>query len=264
HWKFDEGSGTFAEDFSDYDNHGTLETLDVNISWVAGHDGNAVDVNGGRVRVPDAPELRPMHEVSVLTWIKYSDEQDNARVVTKGSADSNDTYQLEVNSDDSVAFYIRDGNDDDPCGHVGYSAQSDIEMARDEDEWTHVAGTFDGNTIKCYINGELVAESDDANVPAIPYLCQDTNDLGIGNRPDANELEHNKEAFKGTIDDVRIYDRGLSQAEVAWLATEGTGYVPLTSPYNIYSDHPSQEVVNMKDFAELMYYWGDEQLWPPE
>jgi hypothetical protein len=39
--------------------------------------------------------------------------------------------------------------------------------------------------------------------------------------------------------------------------------VALTSPYNIYSGE-SPEVVNMKDFAELMYYWGDEQLWPPE
>jgi hypothetical protein len=181
--------------------------------------------------------------------------------VTKGSADANETYQLEVDSEDVLAFYIRDGNDYDPCGHVNYKAQSDIVMARDE--WTHLAGTFDGEIIKCYINGELVAENNDPNLSAIPYLCQDTNDLGIGNRPDANEVSYNKEKFKGTIDDVRIYDYGLSQAEVAWLATDGTGYVALTSPYNIYSGE-SPEVVNMKDFAELMYYWGDEKLWPPE
>jgi hypothetical protein len=202
-----------------------------------------------------------MHQVSVLAWIKYSEEQDNARIVTKGGGDANETYELEVDDDDTVAFYVRDGNDDDPCGHVGYSEQSDIAMARDE--WTHVAGTFDGDTIKCYINGELVAESDDPNLSAIPYLCQDVNDLGIGNRPDANEVKFKKNKFKGMIDDVRIYDCGLSQAEVAWLATDGTGYVPFTSPYDIYGGE-SPKVVNMKDFAELLKYWGDETLWPPD
>ncbi|MHC4336268.1 MAG: LamG domain-containing protein, partial [Planctomycetota bacterium] len=254
HWKLDEGTGTSAEDSSDYDNHGTLEdTEQGSYEWVVGHDGNAVDVNGGRISVPDAPELRPMHEVSVSAWIKYSDEQDDARIVCKGSEDSNETYQLELDDDDDLVFHIRDGNDDDPCGHVGYEA-GNLLVARDE--WAHVAGTFDGEIIRCYINGELAGENDDPNISAIPYLCQDTNDLGIGIRPDVNE-----NAFEGTIDDVRIYDYGLSQAEVAWLATDGTGYVALTSPYNIYSGE-SPEVVNMKDFAELMYYWGDEQLWP--
>ncbi|MHC4707875.1 MAG: LamG domain-containing protein, partial [Planctomycetota bacterium] len=262
HWKLDEGEGAFAYDSSIYDNNGIVETNDVNVFWVVGHDGNALEfVDGGRVRVDHTPELTPMHQVSVSAWIKYSDKQDNARVVTKGSADSNETYQLEVDGEDVLAFYIRDGNDDDPCGHVDYKVQSDIVIRRDE--WTHVAGTFDANTIKCYINGELVAESDDPNIPAIPYLCQDTNDLGIGNRPDANEVRYNEDAFKGTIDDVRIYDYGLSQAEVGWLASEGTGYVPLTSPYNIYSGE-FQEAVNLKDFAELLNYWGDEQLWPAE
>jgi hypothetical protein len=251
HWTFDEGNDTDVYDSSSYGHHGFLETLDVNVSWVVGRDGNALDVNGGRVRVYDTPELR--------LWVKYSEEQDNARVVCKGSGDSNETYQLEVDSDDDLVFYIRDGNDDDPCGHEGYQAGSDLRIPRDE--WAHLAGTFDGEIIKCYINGELAAENDDPNISAIPYLCQDTNDLGIGNRPDANKVRFNDNEFKGMIDDVRIYDYGLAHAEVAWLATDGGGYVPLTSPYNIYSGE-FQEAVNMKDLAELMRFWLEEKLWP--
>jgi hypothetical protein len=77
-------------------------------------------------------------------------------------------------------------------------------------------------------------------------------------RPDSNDDD-----FEGMIDDVRIYNYGLSQAEVAWLASDGTGYVPLRSKYNIKSGE-SPEAVNFRDFAELLKYWGDELLWPPE
>jgi hypothetical protein len=48
---------------------------------------------------------------------------------------------------------------------------------------------------------------------------------------------------------------------VAWLATDGTGYVPLSLPTNIYSGE-APEVVNMKDFAKLIDAWGEEKLWP--
>jgi hypothetical protein len=65
------------------------------------------------------------------------------------------------------------------------------------------------------------------------------------------------------IDDVRIYNYGLSQAEVAWLASDGTGYVPLRSKYNIYSDEDRQKV-NFRDYAKIFDAWNDKQLWPPE
>jgi hypothetical protein len=65
------------------------------------------------------------------------------------------------------------------------------------------------------------------------------------------------------IDDVRIYNYGLSQAEVAWLASDGTGYVPLRSKYNIFYDEDRQKV-NFRDYAKIFDAWNDKQLWPPE
>jgi hypothetical protein len=257
-WKFDEGSGSTASDSSIYTNNGTLEILDVNVSWVVGHDGNALEFDGGRVRVPDAAELRPMEQVSVSAWIKYSDEQEDGRVVVKGG-DEDETYQLEVDDDDDLKFHIRDGNDYDPCDNEyrGYMAESDND-AIDRDEWTHVAGTFDANTLKCYVNGELAGENNDPNIGAILFLLQDTNDLGIGMRPDDEDNE-----FEGMIDDVRIYDYGLPQAEVAWLATGGTGILEVQSIANLINDEPAgKRAVNLRDLAILADDWLVQELYP--
>jgi hypothetical protein len=212
-WNFDEdgGGGSVVTDSSSNGHDGVIEINDVNVYWVAGHPNDvnyALNFNGGRVRVDHAPELMPMEQVSVSAWIKYSTQQNNGRVVAKG-ADDKETFQLEVDGDDDLKFSVRDGYDPGLAEYPQYDAQSDKD-AVERDEWVHVAGTYDGNSVKAYVNGELVAENNDAN--AIAYfghpLSQDTNDLAIGNKPPGED-----DPFIGIIDDVRVYDYGLS-AEV--------------------------------------------------
>jgi hypothetical protein len=251
-WKLDEGSGSTANDFSGKDHHGTLEILDVNVSWVSGHDANALEFSGGRVRVSDTPELRPTDEVSACAWIYYSEGQNSARVVVKGPDDF-EAYDLEVN-DYKLIFLVRDGGEMEDGKYKKYSTESTGDI--DRDEWVHVAGTYDGNAVKCYINGEVAGTNNNANTLA--FLSQDTNDLAIGNRSDDDE-----KPFEGMIDDVRVYDYGLSAEEVVWLATDGTGIFALQSIANLYNDEdPGERVVNLKDFAKLAVGWRDEIKWP--
>jgi hypothetical protein len=259
-WEFDTGTGDTAYDSSDYLRHGTIEINDVNVWWVAGvNDVNyALEFDGGRVRVSDASHLRPTDQVSVSAWIKYSDEQDDspARVVVKG-ADNKETYALKVSEDDRLEFEVRDGNDYDldEDEYEDYDAESD-EDTLDRDEWIHIAGTYDGNSLKCYINGELAKENHDAN--AIVFLCQDTNDLAIGGRSDENDRK-----FKGTIDDVRIYDYGLSAEEVAYLATDGGGIFTVQSIANLINDEPlGERSINLRDFDKLAGAWLEQKLYP--
>ncbi|MHC4387804.1 MAG: LamG domain-containing protein [Planctomycetota bacterium] len=255
-WKLDEDSGSDANDSSGNGHHGTIEVLDVNVWRVAGRPNDvnyALDFDGGRVRVLDHQDLRPLHQVSVSAWIKYSDEQSSGRVVAKG-ADDKETYQLEVDGDDDLKFSVRDGNDPNADD---YEAQSDDD-ALDRDEWVHVAGTYDGNTVKCYVNGELAAENNDPNISAIPFLAQDTNDLAIGNKPGGED-----DRFVGIIDDVRVYDYGLSQEEVRYLTTDGTGVLAMQSIANLSDEEtPGDRVVNFKDFAILADDWLVQELYP--
>ena len=71
-----------------------------------------------------------------------------------------------------------------------------------------MAGTYDNNSVKFYLNGELKDTLDDPNAWGIT-LSQDTNDLGIGKQPEENDNQ-----FEGIIDEVRLYDRALSDEEV--------------------------------------------------
>ena len=61
--------------------------------------------------------------------------------------------------------------------------------------------------------------------------------------------------WPGSIDDVRIYDRALTQEEISWLAG-------ITAPFSEPFDLNVDGEVNFNDFAELAAWWLDEQLWP--
>jgi hypothetical protein len=251
-WKLDDGDGNIATDSSVYSNHGTVETNTVNVDWVIGrNDVNyALEFSGGKVLVQDAPELRPLHQVSAAAWINYSEaQQGQARVVVKG-ADNRESYGLEASGNDQLRFAVRDGNDPNLSAYPRYASTSD-NGALDRDEWVHVAGTFDGNSVKTYIDGVLVAENNDPNLSAIPFLSQDINDLAIGSR-----AESFNNPFDGIIDDVRVYDRGLTAAEIGYLASDGTGIVEEEFIANLIDpEGPGERAVNMRDFAILADEW---------
>jgi len=258
-WKLDDGGGSVVTDYAGLDDHnGVIETLDVNVFWVDGRiDGNALEFDGGRVRVTDAPALKSMNQLTVCAWVKYPETHDqSARVVVKG-ADNKETFALEVSGDDELSFYVRDGNDPNLSSFPMYSADSN---ELDKGEWTHVAGTYDGNTVKSYVNGVLEVTNNDAN--EIAYfghpLSQDTNDLAIGNRSDDDNR-----AFIGTIEDVRLYNYALSEEEIAYIATDTTRIFSVQSIANLYNDEDlGERAVNIRDFAVIANSWLVQRLWP--
>jgi hypothetical protein len=73
--------------------------------------------------------------------------------------------------------------------------------------WSHLAGTYDGTNIRLYVNGVLVRTTlMTAGMPGT------VGPLRIG----GNEvsLPFGGQFFKGLIDEIRIYNRALSQAEI--------------------------------------------------
>jgi hypothetical protein len=241
HWKLDGN----ANDSSVYANHGAAEG---SYEWVAGHDNQAAKFTSGRILVPDAPQLKPPAQVSATTWMYYSGYTgDAARVVVKGRNDM-ESYCIEAGGEDNISFYVGDTNG------TRYFASSD-EGDIYPDEWQHLAGTYDAATVKCYVNAQVVATESAAAIP----LSQDSNGLAIANKAD----DDNDKPLSGTVDDVRVYNRALTAAEVAYLATDGTGYMPLASLANIFDTEPAgQKAVNVRDAAMMLATWLEEELWP--
>jgi len=69
--------------------------------------------------------------------------------------------------------------------------------------WTHITATYDGSTLRLYVNGALVSSR------ALTVSINSTSQpLRIGGNTIWSEW------FAGLIDDVRIYDRALSAAEI--------------------------------------------------
>jgi hypothetical protein len=244
-WKLDGN----ADDSSTYANHGAAQG---SFQWVTGYiDTGAVEFtgDGGKVLVPNAAQLNPTTAVTAMAWVNYSQSQDySARAIAKGAdANDNEAYAIQITSDDQVSFFIRT----EP-NHANRGVNS-RENSLAHDTWVHVAGSYDGDTVKVYINGRL-ADSDSIGAETI---IVDSNGLAIGDAVDVDR------AFIGKVDDVRVYDVALSDENVAYIATQGTGYVPLQADVNIYdAEAAGSKAVNFKDLAELMTAWLEQKLWP--
>jgi hypothetical protein len=245
HWELD-GDAT---DSSASAYHGTAKG---GYGWTTGKVGQAIDLSGGWVVVEDegnTPKLRPKHYVSVMAWVYLNGQiGGDERIVIKGRND-NETFGLEADDDDGAVFIMRDANN--PGDVLSVNSGSNVVAGN---EWIHIAGTYDNNDQLVYVNGAV----EDSNARGAIELIADVNDgLGIGGRyGDGGD-------FDGKIDDVRVYDRAVTAAEIGYMACGSDGLCPLESVANFYSGE-SPEIINFKDFAKLFDNWGVEQLWPPE
>jgi hypothetical protein len=86
-------------------------------------------------------------------------------------------------------------------------------------EWTHLAATYDGKTIHYYFNGN--PDGTYSNIPG-GAIASNQDNVHLGGRKVGEP--HN---FDGIIDEVRIYNRALNEAEVkANMTSDGTAVNP--------------------------------------
>ena len=208
---FDEGEGNIAGDSSRYGNHGYLQGMKPNLpNWVDGKFGKALEFNGQNnwVEVPHKDILSVDKAVTGMAWIKAkrhtggSTKAQWAGVVTKGNNPR--SYSLYTTSDGGGALHF---------SSMGVSTSAlKIEL----NKWQHVVAQHTGKSHIYYINGELAGEFDGKD--ALPGL-KDKESVMI-----ARSHEGSRE-FEGVIDEVKIWNRVLSEKEVNHHMTVGKGQV---------------------------------------
>ena len=190
---FHAGSGTAVADSSGRNNNGTH----ANAAWTAaGRNGGGMTFNGtsSLVTVPDSATLDLTNGMTLEAWVRPTALGTTWRTVMMKESGTNLAYALYAHDGSRPSPWIRPGNQDRFV--VGTAALA-------ANTWTHLASTYDGAALRLYVNGTQVATS---NVTGL--LPVSTGALRIGGNSIWGEY------FAGDLDDIRIYSRALTAAEV--------------------------------------------------
>ena len=159
------------------------------------------------IEIADSPSLRPT-DITLSGWFNFftvSSELKSLIGKTVGTAWS-DSYTIWRHGDLKAATGTPTMLD-----YLSYN------LAIVQGDWYHISYTYDddANTHSLYINGELVLSEE--NTTTIVY---DNHPLMLGAEIENESLDF---FFHGLIDDVRIYDRALTENEIETVYLEGTG-----------------------------------------
>ncbi len=197
-WKFDEAEGRNAGDSSTNNNVGRLVG---NPRWqpLTGIAGGALVFDGVNdyVDCGNDSSLDITEQITVATWVKMN-EAGNSQFqpyITKGDY----TYGLKHHSRNVIEFVIYDDGFWQVAHFPVDSSFNDV--------WHHLAGTYDGNKLKLYVDGKLEVTTAYAG-----SIASSAYNLNIARNSEASGRFYN-----GAIDDLRVYNYALSEKEIEML-----------------------------------------------
>ncbi|MDO8524416.1 MAG: LamG domain-containing protein [bacterium] len=197
-WKMDEGTASTTYDSSGNGNTGTLTG---GVQWATGKLGKGLSFDGVNdyVSVGTSTTLRPT-KITVSFW-GYRYSQAYAPLAISAGAlggSGGGGYHISYLN----TFYIYKA--------VGASGLCTAPVGVDYlNQWVHIVGTYDGVNVRIYQNGVEIGTGTSC-VGSITYNLPAGTTIAIGSMGYLMPSQ----VFKGSIDDVRIYNRALSAGEV--------------------------------------------------
>ena len=209
-WDFNEGPGfTAVFDRSGYGNHGRISGS--GDEWIDDTPHKIIGLGEGEyalyfdgndyVDCKSDESLNITKEITVEAWVKwaqfYSDSNEHA-IISKSKSAKNGfmLYQATAPPYNRVSYFVYT---DVLHNNVSQSTLS-------TNTWYHVAMTYNGSSLSLYLNGNF-----DFSIPATGPIYWEGGDrkllIGSAYLPNGSK-------FNGTIDEVRIYQRALSAAEI--------------------------------------------------
>ena len=212
-WKLDGN----ANDSSGNNNNGTL----YGGAYESGKSGQAVHLDGSDdyVNVPDSSTLEGMDGLTVAAWVKLD------------TLPSSENHYIPVGKEEAYRFIVGSAGG----GHLVVATTNngwytsgttagfgDVTLATGT--WYYLVGVYDGSYVRMYIDGQFKASGPQAISGAIvnnSYALRFGHNFAIGN----------VEFTDGLVDEVRVYDRALSAADIQDLYDSyGDGPTPTPTP----------------------------------
>ena len=231
HWKLDEGSGNTVYDSSTSGNNGTFKG---DPQWVAGYYGGALefDSTDDNIDCGNDDSLNIADEITLSAWINMAQRPDVDTWYTipwKEGAYSMYLYGADNTLTNLAADFWLD------TGRADIWNGPDIDIP--PNDWTHIAVTFNGTDFEFYVNGE---HDYTQNEPATIEISA----INLLFTEDGSN-------FRCLVDDVRIYNRALTQPEILAAMEGGEAY-----PYAL-SPEPADGALIEDTWANLSWRAGD-------
>ncbi|MCK4885895.1 MAG: LamG domain-containing protein [Planctomycetes bacterium] len=183
-WSLDntlEDQGTLAND-------GILTGL---ANWQTGKFNQAMGFDGSSyVSIPNESDYDFTGPMTISAWFIADFSTPDQTIISKGTS-----FHIYRNFESNTLIFL--------CEGVGRAAVGTVSI--NDNNWHHVAGVYDGSSISIYIDGQL-----DFSRSASGAILTNNYALRIGSNAELGNTN-----WQGAIDEVRVYDRALSAAEVA-------------------------------------------------
>ena len=248
HWRFDETSGTIAHDASGNGHDGTITG---NPKWGAGKIGGALEFDGTEnvVELGAFDVVGP--SITIAAWLKPKGFGiSDGRILTKADewSENNHWWMFSTIAEaGEIRLRFRLKTTDGQSTTTLIASSGVLEVG----EWQHAAATWDGTTMRLYLNGEEVgstakggdAVATDASIKA-----------SIGSQPSeafATDMSHINKFFDGFLDDVRLYNGALSH-DVIHILMEASGGYPFA-----FGPTPANDAVYPDTWVNISWSPGD-------
>jgi hypothetical protein len=204
HYRLDEVSGNIAYD-SVGTHHGNLMN-DFNFSGctTTGVLGNALTFSGNATRVqivPTSAMVPTGNTMTITAWVKPKSLDGNMTVIRLVN-----TYDIRVNSNDKFKTIIKN-----QAGTSSGETFSNDSLSLDT--WHHIAVVVDNDSVITYLDG-VYQVTDALSLSSFNYTGPPFAYLGDADLVD-NVTGNN---WAGDLDDIRVYDRAMTAAEIAEMA----------------------------------------------
>jgi len=151
--------------------------------------------------VPHSPDLEP-ERMTIEAWVRMEEiptgKEPRRWIVNKNTHEFTESHYALMIDGDKAGAYLNIGGGQENC-HEAWSAPNALRAGH----WHHLAMSYDGKVLKVYLDGRAVA-SKEINKKRVPGETP----LYIGRRVDGHVT------FNGLIDEVRFYNRALSDEQI--------------------------------------------------
>jgi hypothetical protein len=199
YYKCDDGSGTTLTS-SCTNTSGDNGTLQGTATWVASpiqYGANALSFNGSGavVTIPESSSFDITSAITLEAWV-YATKNSGVQDVVSKSSQSTNTGYIFPRTDDGWAHTVLYLN-----VSGGWHTLSAVYPSLNA--WHHLAATYDGATMKVYVDGVLTASQAQTGT-----IATNSNALVLGNQAGYGEY------FGGTLDEVRVWNVARTQAQI--------------------------------------------------